>query len=148
MFASERAAFLTSSNTWVMAGLAPTMFSSPSVCWSWAAQVPVLHLEPAMARRPLHRDAQLLDGEILREIVERPFLDGGHGRLDGREPRHHDDRQGRVQLVRATQERHAVHVRHPEIGQEHVGPRGLEQVERAARIRRGDSVVARAAQDP
>ena len=34
MFASERAAFFTSSNTCRIAGLAPMMFSNPRVCWS------------------------------------------------------------------------------------------------------------------
>jgi hypothetical protein len=111
------------------------------------AQVPVLDLEAPMAKRPLDRHPELLDREVLRQVVERPFPHRGHRRLHGGEPGDHDHGQHRVQLPGEAQQLHAVDPGHLEVGEQHVGGLRLEQLPPARAAGRGDADMSLPAQD-
>ena len=55
------------------------------------AEILVLHLEVPLAERPFHRDAEVLHGEVLGQVVGGALLHSGHGRLDRGEGRDDDD---------------------------------------------------------
>ncbi len=111
------------------------------------AQVSVLDLEAPVPEGALGRDAKLIHREVLREVVERPLLDRGHRRLDGREPGDHDDGQRGIDLVGAPEERQPVHARHPEVGQHQVRPLSLEDRERGGPVSGRRARIALARQD-
>ena len=111
------------------------------------AEILVLDLEVPLAERPLDRDAEVLHGEVLGQVVSGAFLHRGHGRLDGGEGRDDDDGQRRVELVRALEQHHAVHARHLEVRDEEVRPLLFEQRKGLARLCRGEALVPDAAQD-
>ena len=110
-------------------------------------QAQVLLLEPAMAEPALDGHAELLDGEVLRQVVERALLDRLHRGLDGGEGGHEDHGERRVQLVGAAQQLHAVASGHLEVGEHQVGPLRLHERERRRGIRCGEALVADALED-
>jgi hypothetical protein len=112
------------------------------------AKILVLDAERALPQRTLDVDRELVDREVLRQIIERPRLDRGDRRLDAAERGDHDDGQRGIELVRAPHELHAVDSRHLEIGEDHVGPFGFNERERALGVGRGEDAIAGAAEDP
>ena len=112
------------------------------------AQVAVLDLKAAMTQRTLHRHAQLLDREVLRQVVEGALADGRDRRLDRGERGDHDHGQRGIELVRAAEQLHAVHLGHLQVGEEEIGPLGLQQLERAPRVAGGEAAVLAALEHP
>ena len=107
----------------------------------------VLALQAPVAEGPIHGHAQLVHREVLRQIVEGPFLDRGHRRLDGGESRDHDHGQGGVQFMSAVQQLHAIDAGHLQICEDHVGMLALEQLQRSAGVGGDEALVPRRLQN-
>ena len=75
----------------------------------------ILALQAPVAEGSIHGHTQLVHREVLRQIVEGTFLDGGHRGLDGGEGRDHDDRQGRVEFMSAVEQLHTIDAGHLQI---------------------------------
>ena len=93
MLASERAAFLTSSNTWAIAGCDRHVLQ-PERRLQLLAQVPVLERQAPLAERPVHHDRQLVERERLGQVAKAPSLTAATADLDRGE--RGDDHHGRA----------------------------------------------------
>ena len=82
---------------------------------------------PRCSRDELDR---LVDVERLRQILERAALVRGHGAVEIRVRRDHDDGNVRVRAREPLHELEAAHVGHADIGDQHVGPAVLQRVEK------------------
>jgi hypothetical protein len=106
------------------------------------AQVPVLEVQLTVTQGAFHRHRELVHRKVLRQVVERPFLDGGDRRFDRRERRDHDDGQTGIDVVRPTQQLHAIHGRHLEVGEQEIGRGLLEEREGSGAVGRRLAGVA------
>src|SRR5690606_29439116 len=92
--------------------------------------------------RLLDAHAQALDVERLDEVVDRASLEGLDRVLDRSMPRKDDDAHEGIDLLRATEDLHAVDVGHDEIREDEVVLTGAELLEPRLAARRDVALVA------
>ena len=83
----------------------------------------------ALPRRARDELDRFVDVERLRQILERAALVGGHGAVEIRVRRDHDDGNVGIRAREPLHELEAAHVGHADVGDQHVGPAVLERVE-------------------
>ncbi len=111
------------------------------------AQRAVLRLQPGVLHGAFERDAQLVEVERLGEVVVRPLLESGHGRLDRGEGGHDDDRDGRVDRLDGRECLEPRHLQHAHVHQHQVvGPLADPADGGLAVVRLGDFVAPAADQ--
>src|SRR6185437_8578236 len=105
--------------------------------------------DAAALERPRDEQQKMIGIDGLREEVHRAFFHRGHGVLDAAVRRHDDDGNVDVGLLRRAQHAEAVAVGKPEIGEDEIGARLLEDAERLGLIARlEDGVILPLQREP
>ena len=79
-----------------------------------------LHHQVAFVEGVAHRDEQAVEVDGLLDEVERPFLEGFHGGLDGAVSRYHDDGGFHAPCQERVEQLHAVHAGHLDVREDEV----------------------------
>jgi hypothetical protein len=81
-----------------------------------------------------HGHLQLIAGERLGEVVEGPDFHRLHGRVDRPMRRQHDHGEVRLHRLEVRHQLDAIHLRHPNIGQDEIDARLLEPLQSASAV--------------